>query len=110
MDGIIAGEGNGPEAPDPYPAGVLIAGTNPVAVDAVCAKIMGFDWQKIPVIRNAFHIKHYPLCDFQYDDIQVISSDPRFHKRLKDISYQDVFHFRPHFGWRGHIELDENSQ
>jgi len=107
VDGIIAGEGNGPEAPDPFPAGVLIAGTNPVAVDAVCVKIMGFDWQKIPSIKNAFQIQHYPLCDFQYEDIQVISSDKRYNKLLKDISDQDVFHFKPHFGWLNHIEIEE---
>ena len=105
VDGIIAGEGNGPEAPDPFPAGVLIAGTNPVAVDAVCAKIMGFDWQKIPAIRNAFNITHYPLVDFDYNDIQVVSDDPKFNKFLKDIASEDVYHFRPHFGWKGHIEL-----
>jgi len=106
VDGIIAGEGNGPEAPDPFPAGMLIAGTNPVAVDAVCAKIMGFDWQKIPSIKNAYNIQHYPLCDFQYEDIQVISKDSRFNKRLVDISTSDVFRFKPHFGWVNHVELD----
>lgn len=106
VDGIIAGEGNGPESPDRFPAGVLIAGTNPVAVDSVCAKIMGFYWQKIPSIKNAFHIKHYPLCDFQYEDIQVISNDSRFNKRLVDISTSAVFLFKPHFGWVNHIELD----
>lgn len=50
VDGIIAGEGNGPMAPDHVETGLLIAGTNPVAVDCVCAKLMGFDYQKIPMI------------------------------------------------------------
>ena len=43
IDGIIAGQGNGPEAPDPIHTGVLIAGANPLAVDAAAAKMMGFD-------------------------------------------------------------------
>ncbi len=106
VDGIIAGQGNGPEAPDPFTAGVLIAGTNPVSVDVVCAKIMGFDWQKIPSLKNAFRIRHYPLCNFEYRDVQLVSADPRFNKSLAEISRQDCFRFAPHFGWVGHIELE----
>jgi uncharacterized protein (DUF362 family) len=105
VDGIIAGEGSGPEAPDPKHTGLLIIGTNPVAVDAVCAKIMGFDWQKIPSIKNAFYINHYPLCDFFYDEIEVISSNTHLNKCLTDIDPADTFHFKPHFGWKNHIEL-----
>src|SRR5882762_5079182 len=33
VDGIIAGEGNGPMSPDPKPCGVIMAGTHPAAVD-----------------------------------------------------------------------------
>ena len=105
VDGIIAGEGNGPEAPQPYPAGVLIAGTNPVAVDALCAKMMGFDWKKIPAIKNAFKIRHYPIAGFKYSDINVISSDARYNKPLEEIKWEDVYRFKPHFGWIGHVEL-----
>jgi uncharacterized protein (DUF362 family) len=105
VDGIVAGEGNGPEAPDPVKAGILIAGSNPVAVDCVCAKLMGFDWTKIPAIANSFLVQLLPICNFRYDDIKIISSDPRFNKALEQISLNDTFRFRPHFGWKGHIEL-----
>lgn len=105
VDGIIAGEGNGPEAPTPKQAGILIAGVNPVAVDAVCAKLMGFDWEKIPVIKNAFQIEHYPLCEFDYFDIEVVSSLSSFNKKLSEINPEDCFRFEPHFGWKNHIEL-----
>ncbi len=107
VDGIIAGEGSGPEAPDPKHTGLLIIGTNPVAVDAACAKIMGFDWQKIPSIKNAFYINRYPLCDFVYDDIEIVSPDSRFNKRLAEIKSSDSFYFKPHFGWKDHIELSQ---
>ncbi len=106
VDGIIAGEGNGPEAPTPKHTGVLIAGSNPVAVDAVCAKLMGFDWQKIPIVRNAFQIKHYPICDFTYEDIAVVSSSVRFNKMFYQIDPMDCFRFEPNFGWKDHIELN----
>ena len=65
---------------------------------------MGFDWQKIPIIRNAFQIKHYPICDFSYEDIEVISSSAIFNKELHQIDLLDCFRFAPHFGWKYHIE------
>ena len=43
VDGIIGGQGNGPLCPDPVGSNVLIAGTDPAAVDAVAARLMGFD-------------------------------------------------------------------
>ena len=46
VDGVYAGEGNGPMAPDKRTAGVLIAGTCPVGIDCVCAKLMGFDYHR----------------------------------------------------------------
>jgi len=105
VDGIIAGEGNGPEFPDPKFTGILMAGTNPVAVDSACARIMGFDWEKIPLIRNAFEIGQYPICDFRYEDINIVSSIPAYNKRLTEISEEVVSRFRPHFGLVNHIEL-----
>jgi len=105
VDAIISGEGNGPEAPTPKNSALLILGTNPVSVDCVCAKIMGFDYRRIPSIRNAFLVRRYPICEFSYDHITVHSSDMRFNKRLTQILQTDCFNFQPHFGWKGHIEL-----
>jgi uncharacterized protein (DUF362 family) len=105
VDGIIAGEGNGPEAPNPKKTGVLVAGSNAVAVDAVCAKVMGFDWQKIPSIDNAFRIREFSLCDFHYSDIRVVSQEASFDGALRDLQLPEFFRFTPHFGWAGHVEL-----
>jgi uncharacterized protein (DUF362 family) len=43
VDGIIGMEGNGPIQGTPKPAGVLVAGSDPVAVDATCCRIMRID-------------------------------------------------------------------
>ena len=43
VDGIIAMEGLGPMAGDVVEMGLIIAGKDPVAVDAVTAKVMGFE-------------------------------------------------------------------
>jgi uncharacterized protein (DUF362 family) len=106
VDAIVAGEGNGPEAPTPKKLGLLIGGANPVAVDAVCAKVMGFDWQRIPSIANAFRVRDYKLCDFQYPAIDVVSLQPQFLGLLRDLDGSQMFRFQPHFGWTGHVELE----
>src|SRR5262245_36140237 len=54
VDGIVAGEGNGPMTPDAKPCGVILTGTHPVAVDCVAAQLMGLDWQKLRLLKNSF--------------------------------------------------------
>ena len=53
IDGIIAGGGEGPLKPTPYEAGLLVGGFNPVAVDIVCSRLMGYDFRSIPQITGA---------------------------------------------------------
>lgn len=43
VDGIVGMEGDGPIMGSPHHAGVIVAGRNPLAVDATCARIMGID-------------------------------------------------------------------
>lgn len=107
VDAITAGEGDGPMSPDPKHAGLLIAGTNPVSVDAVSARIMGFDWRKIPSIRNSFGIQSYPICSFSSDDIVISSSLPKYDRKLSEFRKSEGLNFKPHFGWAGHIETDD---
>jgi len=102
VDAIIAGEREGPLEPHPKPCGLLVAGYNPLLVDLVCSRIMGFDYQKMP------HFKH---------TLKSISSKS-FHQALADIEFtcgkcndlDDVYtaygdDFIPTKGWRGHVEL-----
>jgi uncharacterized protein (DUF362 family) len=53
VDGIVAMEGNGPIQGESKPCGVLVAGNDPVAVDATCARMMGLLAEKIPYIAQA---------------------------------------------------------
>lgn len=43
MDGTFAGDGPGPRCMTPYTKNVLLASADQVAIDAVAAKLMGFD-------------------------------------------------------------------
>ncbi len=110
VDGIVAGEGNGPSAPDRKEAGVLVAGLNPVAVDTVCATIMGFDYRKIPLLENAWHMDRYPLVEFRPENVACESNVPAWRGSWCDLLHARHLGFRPHFGWTGHIERDGDNR
>lgn len=104
VDGIIGGEGNGPMAPDPKPCGVIVAGTNPLAVDSACCALMGFDWTKVRMLAGAFAVKAKLIAEFTHDEIRVVSNEASKTKALSDYRKEDGFDFKPHFGWVGAIE------
>jgi len=53
MDGTTAGDGPGPRTMRPVEKNVLLASGDQVAIDAIAAKMMGFDPLSIPYIRIA---------------------------------------------------------
>ena len=53
LDGMVCMEGNGPLVGNPKKLSVLVAGANPVSVDAFCSTIMGFNPKEIKHIANA---------------------------------------------------------
>jgi uncharacterized protein (DUF362 family) len=53
MDGTFAGDGPGPRCMVPYVKNVILASADQVAIDAVAAKLMGFDPLSIKYLRLA---------------------------------------------------------
>jgi uncharacterized protein (DUF362 family) len=53
MDGTFAGDGPGPRCMTPHVKNVILASADQVAIDAMAAKMMGFDPLSIPFIRIA---------------------------------------------------------
>ena len=75
VDGIIAGEGNGPVKPLTKPAGVLAASCDPVALDTTLAWIMGFDPARIRLIQGAAASREpYWLGHVAWSNIEVMSN------------------------------------
>jgi len=109
VDGIIAGEGRGPMNPDPVPAGILLFGVHPPSVDATSAWLMGFDPDKIPIVRQSFRCRGFPLAVGNWRDIKVTSNRPDWQGPLPEIADETTFHFQPHFGWIGHIEREPST-
>ncbi|MCS7043341.1 MAG: DUF362 domain-containing protein [Bryobacteraceae bacterium] len=56
VDGITGMEGNGPIQGKPRQAGIVVAGTNLVAVDATCCRLMGIDPSLVPSLSMAQHL------------------------------------------------------
>jgi uncharacterized protein (DUF362 family) len=69
VDGIIAMEGNGPLIGTPRELGVVVAGVNPVSVDAVCSRMMGFDPREIGYLDAA---NAMGLGEIDIDGIEVV--------------------------------------
>jgi len=102
-DGVISGHREGPLSPTPLKTGWIIASMNPVAMDTVVAALFGFDFNKIPQVREAYNIKELPLTSFQPEDIQVVGL-PGI-TSIKDIYTKKAFvPAEPSMGWRGHVE------
>ena len=102
VDAVLGGEGHGPLAPEPVQMGYLFCGTNPAAIDAVCASFMGFDPERIPTIARAFLVRRFPLCDFGPAEIKVSAGGHQY--ALADLPSGLMVPFEPQFGWKGHIE------
>lgn len=102
VDGIVGGEGNGPMAPDPRPAGVIVAGVHPLAVDCTAATVMGFDWRKFRMLQGGFRLRVASFVSFPPEALEVVSNHPAWRGPLASMG--EVASFRPHFGWTGAIE------
>lgn len=83
-DGTIAGDGAGPRLMKPVVKNYLLASSDPVAIDAVAAKMMGFNWQNIKFLKLAHERRLGRADPF---DITVTGEDisrVNFHFQVKD--------------------------
>ena len=108
VDGIVGGEGNGPLTPDPKPSAVLIAGENPLAVDLVATRLMGFDPQKLKIYSHALTDRRHNFGVRSKDDIEVVTTREDWKKCTSDCSSR-FLNFRPHPGWVNQIEVHHQA-
>lgn len=69
MDGIVAMEGNGPNAGDPVPMHVLILSHDPIALDATFCRMIDLDPSYIPSI---IYGQEFGLGQWQQDKIEYV--------------------------------------
>jgi uncharacterized protein (DUF362 family) len=100
-DALIGGQGEGPLAPTPHSSGILTFATNAVAADYVHAHLMGFDWRRIPLLREAFGLSRFPLIGCRPDQIEVEVDGHIFGQPWPS---WNLTPFAPPRGWLGHCE------
>lgn len=81
VDGIVAGEGEGPLGATPVDAGLLLAGRDPSLVDYVAARAMGYDPERIIMIREALGGRLLPSGTTEA--LEAISDGPAFGRQFK---------------------------
>jgi len=72
MDGITAMQGNGPRSGDPMDLGVLLFSSDPVALDAVMARIVDLDPEFVPTLKPGYE---WGLGTYLADEIELLG-DP----------------------------------
>ncbi len=104
VDGIIGGEGDGPLAPEPVAAGVVLGGRDPVGVDCVASTLMGFDVRKIRLLQQALadRQRRQPVTSVTPETIRVTEGGTQW--SLEEYARRRNLRFEPHPGWKGCVE------
>jgi uncharacterized protein (DUF362 family) len=71
-DAIVAGQGNGPLAPEPLELGLLLGSNNAAAMDWVGAQVLAYDPAKISLVRHAFDRFHWPIANFLSSSVSLV--------------------------------------
>jgi hypothetical protein len=106
-DGIVAGEGQGPLSPRDRPLGVVLASLDPIALDLVAIRLMGFDEHKIPKVWEAMHDEGMRVTAVREpEDVLLAEASPEtFETKPSPLSsLRSNECFDAHTGWRGHVE------
>ena len=74
VDAITAMEGNGPVIGTPKEMGLIIAGRNPLEVDALCCRIMDIDPREVGHLVKAYEMG---LGEIDVEKLEVIGEDWR---------------------------------
>jgi hypothetical protein len=102
VDGIIGGEGNGPLAPDPVESGMLLFADDVAVGDYVCACYMGFDPNRLELVRRAFGLDRYDITPLDRPDGEYRMEGARY--QLAAARTLAPRPFVPPPGWVGHVE------
>jgi uncharacterized protein (DUF362 family) len=97
-DAIIAGQGDGPLAPQPLDLALLVGGANAAAVDWVSACLLGYEPAKISIVREAFQAFRWPIATFSPNRISLKGDWDR--KKLREIQISHATTIRHPIGWR----------
>lgn len=72
IDAVTAMDGPGPIKGRPRPLGYLIGGTEPIACETVCCKLVDIDPQNLPIIKTA---RQMGIGCSDFDKIKILGDD-----------------------------------
>ena len=100
-DGIVAGEHNGPLAPEPVPLGAVTFASSSAYADAVHLALMHFDRQRVALVRQAFAAMRYPVVGRRPEEAEVRCRDASY--TVDEVAARFGRDFCPPDGWRGRV-------
>jgi len=103
LDAVVAGEGNGPLQPEPVELGLVGMSLDPFATDLVMAKLMGFDYLKIPLLRGHAMFED-PYWGKTPPERMRVNHCGTLYESLSEVPA--AHRFTPPPGWRGHVEAE----
>ena len=110
LDGIVAGEGEGPLAPTDRPLGAVLASTDPVALDLAAIQLMGFDARCIPKVWSCIEDTRLRVTSVRATaDVRVheVAVEDGVLRECSLASLPVARAFTAHSGWKGHVERSE---
>jgi uncharacterized protein (DUF362 family) len=113
LDGVVAGEGEGPLAPRDRPLGAVLASLDPIALDLLALRLMGFDEQRIPKVREAMRDRELRFTAVSSpEDVEVaeVAEDGRTLRSAGLEEYRAREPFLAHPGWRGQVEQPRHPE
>jgi hypothetical protein len=87
-----------------------LAGFNPVTLDVVGSTLMGFDIEKMPLIKKATDAQDggFPLFFDGKEAIRIIEKEGVF--GLCDWTKRRNLKFKAHPNWKGRVELAREAE
>jgi uncharacterized protein (DUF362 family) len=70
-DSIVAGQSNGPLAPEPLNLGLIMGSNNAAEMDWVGAHLLAYNPEKIALVRHAFDQFRWPIADSASSRVSV---------------------------------------
>lgn len=99
VDGIVAGEGEGPLNPSPKLAGILAGGENPACIDAVLGRLMGYNISRLPLVYHALTHKKSRFNGPDLRDIKITFIDENGNNSLISFDQLPNLHFKKPKNW-----------
>ena len=85
------------------PDSFLLFGDDLASVDFLCASLMGFDPEQIPMVREALHLTKYSVMLGSLLEKHVMYNGQQL--SMQEFINMEWYHFQPQDGWKEKLRL-----